>query len=164
MAVVTETLKLRRAIWNKDLRKSVLNKALTHYAGFLEDKLVSNIDNSTPAGRVYRVGSLTERRTAKNKDLRRSKKFKTKVVTGGIFHTASAKGQPPAKLTSKLRNSIRVRRIVGELAVMASVNANGAAILDDPDKLDRPFFKETIRTSFKEDMAPQMRTFLRELL
>lgn len=155
---------LRKAIWNQDQRRSIINQALTRSAEGLEAKLKSNIDESTPAGRYYRIGVISERRRASNKNLRKKAGTKTRVIVGVRLHRASAQGQPPARRFNKLYNAIKVKRVVGKWAIVAEVNAPGVVILDDVSRLNRPFFKSVISNYRNEEFVDTMRSGVRELI
>lgn len=143
-SVIGAELILKKAIWNENARKSMINQALTEQARVLETVLKDNIDASTPAGRLYSKGAKTARLTAKNKYLPKKKGTTTRVITGYKYHQASAEGQPPARDTSKLYNAIKVRRVVGQMRIEASVKAVAVQILDSPNGLNRPFFRSII--------------------
>jgi len=157
-------LVLTSAIWNKDLSRSMINQALKDQAIVLERHLKRNIDNSTPAGRLYsrkaearsrkRIGSTSNAYKRRNLEGRR-------VTSTTTFYQASAPGQPPARVTSLLYNSIRVRREVGAFRLLASVTAPAVDILDDPSKLNRPFFYSVI---FADDGDWNFRQSVRLLL
>lgn len=164
MARTTVKLNLRRKIWNSQVRTSILNKTLTELSEILENRIKSVIDDSTPAGRIYRVGSQTTRRTKTTSHLPKARGRSTRVVVTGKFHQASAYGQPPAKFTLTLYKSIKVRKIPGKLSILASVNAPGVDVLDDPAKLSRLFFRTTIETFYAVDFNDQARQSIKELL
>lgn len=90
------------------------------------------IINSTPTGRVYR-------------------RF-------GKLHVASAPGQPPARDTGRLINSIySVQRGVG--FYRTGVGAIYAAILDDSNGRNRPFFASVFkrnRQRYQEIIAEEI--------
>ncbi len=139
-------LNLRKAIWNEDVAKSIINTGLIQQAKVLEKRLKDNIDESTPAGRLYARGARTTRRTASNRYLRGKKGTKTRVITSYKVHTASEEGQPPARDTSTLYRNIKVRKVSGEYRIDAKVNAPAVDILDSPTGLNRPFFRSVIFT------------------
>ena len=158
------TLVLRRAIWNADVRRSILNKSLTEAARTLEQKLRDNIDQSTPAGRLYSRGHITARRTASNKNLRAKRGTKTRVIVAPRVFRASAEGQPPARRTSRLYNSLKVSRVPSKLEILARVTAPGASILDNPEKLNRPFFRSVVSPFRREEFNPLIRSSIKSLL
>lgn len=164
MAKFETTLTLRSAIWNRGLRRSILNRCLTISANELEGKLKDNIDNSTPAGRLYKVGRVTARRSSANKYLPKARGTKTRVFVNAILHTASAIGQPPARLTSFLYKSIIVRKVASKFQILASANAPGASILDDPGKLSRPFFRTIIDAYRNNEFVDRVKQSISELL
>ncbi len=161
---VQTTLTLRSAIWNREARRSILNKALTLSAEELEAKLKDNIDDSTPAGRLYQVGRVTQRRTSANNNLPAARGTSTRVFVSPVYHQASAPGQPPARHTSVLYNSLRARRVPSKFQILASVNAPGASILDDPDALSRPFFYTIIDAYRRFDFVDRIKQSVREML
>lgn len=158
------TLVLKRKIWNDGIRKSVLNKALTEDARVLEAKLKDNIDESTPAGRYYRIKSATARRSVANRGSRRVRGTTTRVIVGAVFHRASAVSQPPARRFNKLYRSIKVRRVPGKLQNLASVNASGVDVLDDPTRLNRPFFRSVIKKHRADEFYPRIQETIIDLL
>jgi hypothetical protein len=158
------TLKLRRAIWNKELRRSIMNKQLTKSGAQLEDRLHSNIDESTPAGRLYSRGSLTGRKTSGTKGFKAKQGTTTRVIVAARIFRASSPGQPPAKRSNRLYNSIHVRRVPGKLEILASVNAPGVEVLDNPGKLNRPFFRSVIRKYRHEEFVNNAKEGIREML
>lgn len=164
MSQIKSTLILRRAIWNKDLRKSILNKVLFESATELEAKLKDNIDSSTPAGRLYSRGHVTTKRTAATKGNKAKRGTKTRVIISAKVFRASAIGQPPARRSSHLYHSLKVRRVVGKLKILASVNAPGVDVLDDPMRLHRPFFRSVITSYSHDQFIDRMRSGVRQLL
>jgi hypothetical protein len=163
MALVSSLI-LRRAIWNADLRRSILNKSLADSARNLEANLKNNIDNSTPAGRYYSRGRVTAKRTAANSNLRRAPGTKTRVIISSPVFRASAPGQPPARRFNVLYNSLKVRRVPGKLQILASVNAPGVEVLDDPKRLNRPFFKTVIVDYRRNEFVDNVKQGVRKLL
>jgi hypothetical protein len=157
-------LSLNRAIWFANKRRSIVNKGFNVLAEFLENKIKSVIDDSTPAGRLYRIGSVTGKSSASNRGSRKVRGAKTRVIISGKFHRASAPGQPPAKLTLTLYRSIKVKRVVGRFAIIASVRAPGVEVLDDPARLSRLFFRTTIEAFYSNDFNDQARQIVTELL
>lgn len=162
--VIDAKLKLRRAIWNRNARKSILNRALTQSANTLENRIKDNIDASTPAGRLYSRGPITTRRTASNKNLRLKPGTSSRVIVGYNYHQASAPGQPPAIDTGALYRSIKVRRVVGEDAIRAQATGPGVFNLDSETGLDRPFFKSVVYDYYENDFVPEMREALNEMI
>ncbi len=157
-------LTLRRAIWNTEARRSILNKGLKKSAEGLEEKLKENIDNSTPAGRLYSRGVITARRTKANRLLKSVVGTKTRVVTGYKYHKASSSGQPPARDTSTLYRSIRVRRIVGKLSILASVKAPGVLYLDSQEYLNRLFFEVIVVAYYQNEFNEEVKRNVQELM
>ncbi len=70
----------------------------------------------------------------------------------------------PARDTSTLYKNIRVRRVVGELAILATVKAPGVGYLDDPDYLNRPFFRYIVYKYFNESFTLSVKKSVGELL
>jgi len=160
MAKAETTLILRSAIWNRNTRRSILNKALTESAVELDALLHDNIDNSTPAGRLYSRGTKVPRRSA---NTNKKPGTKTRVIVSAKVFRASASGQPPARRFSKLYNSLKARRVPGKLQILASVNAPGVEILDDERRLNRPFFRSVIRTYRNGSFVDRVRSGVRDL-
>lgn len=158
------TLTLRRAIWNQDARRSVMNRVLTQSAAELEDKLKNNIDASTPAGRLYARGHTTARRSAATRRNRPVPGTKTRVIIAARVFRSSAVGQPPARRFDTLYNSLRAKRVPGKLQILASVNAPGVDVLDDPGRLRRPFFRSVIASYRSDEFVDRIRGGVRELL
>jgi len=82
------------------------------------DRLTSDIpksynevtDESAPSGRLYRIGAITGRRSARLAalGLRNKAGTKTRLIAGSRIHRASAQGQPAARLSGKLTQRIKV--------------------------------------------------------
>jgi hypothetical protein len=110
-------------------------------AAELEGLMKQNIASSRPAGRTYSIGSILKRAGGKRsiRNVKGLRRRGDKVVVGSRIHRASAKGQPPAILSGRLVNSIRGRRI-GEFTARVGVGVSYAVPLDNPNRLDRPFF------------------------
>lgn len=142
-------LTLTHFFWDSAfVMRNAVNKGLTKAAEILDKRLHENIDNSTPAGRLYSRGIKTARRTAANKNLRAAPGTKTRVVVGYKYHQASAWGQPPARDTDTLYRNMKVRRKPGENTIIASVNAPGVRVLDSREGLNRPFFEDIVMSYF----------------
>lgn len=162
-AKISAKVTLRRAIWNTSARKSILNKAIAAAAEILDNRLHANIDNSTPAGRIYVKKAQTKRLTAATRVFQRKKGTKTRVVTGYEYYQASAYGQPPARRFDVLYRSLRVRRIVGALLIRAEVKAPGVTFLDSPEYLNRPFFNVIVQEFFKNEFNGLVRASVNRL-
>lgn len=147
------TLTLRRAIWNAEVRRSIMNKALNIAAQDLEQALKDNINDSTPAGRLYK------RRPPGSSGGRGSRR----AIVQSIEVIASEQGQPPARVFSRLYNSIVAKRVQGKLSIIAMANAPGAAVLDDPDGLNRPYFRSVIQSYRRNQFYDTVRSAIREL-
>lgn len=156
------TLSLRRQIWNQEAPPSKINQALAESAVELDEDLHSYIDQSDPQGRIYRLRTLTSRRTAQNVGHRR-RGTSSRVVVGAEFYRASAPGQPPAKRTGALYRGITVKRI-GNTSIRASVDKKYAGILDDPNRLNRPFFRTRCQLFFRTRFRQNVKARLNELL
>jgi len=98
------------------------------------------IQQTVPTGRVYRRSEITKPASQRllALGLRLSKKRQGEIIAGYRFHRASAAGQPPANDSSHLVNSMKARR-TGEASAELAINAGYAGILEDPNKLNRPF-------------------------
>jgi hypothetical protein len=148
------TLKLTNPLWSNPQRKRILDKAVQESAAELEKEIKQTILDSVPRGKTYRRGAITRSRSARNI---RGLKLQTrgnKAIVGSRFHRASAKGQPPAVDTGGLINSVRARRY-GVMKARVSAGKLYAPILDDPKKLNRPFFAsvaEKFRPKFKQNI------------
>ena len=150
------TLKLNNPLWKTPERKAILSKAVQASAAELEKEIKQTILNSTPRGRLYRRGAITRAASKKNLalGLRRLKGNAKRVYAGAKFHRASAKGQPFASDTGQTINAIRTRKLALLKARVAASVKHGA-ILDDPKKLNRPFFAsvaEKFKPKFKENI------------
>lgn len=154
------TLRLTNPLWSKTKRRTLLDKVVqesgVELEGEIKKKMLPPTRKEQPAGRTYRKGPLTAPATQKNlpPGLRTSKSNADRVITGSLFHRASKKGQAPAIDTGGLVNSIRARK-TGELKSTVAAGKNYAKPLDDPNKLDRPFFQSTteeFRPKFKENI------------
>lgn len=156
------TLRLRKAIWHQQARVNVVNTALNEAAQELEDRLKSNIDQSQPSGRTYRLETLTGRFSARGIGNRR-RGTTTRAVIGATFYRASAPGQPPAIRTGRLYRGITVRRNDAS-SIRANVNQKYGTILDDPNRLNRPFFKVIARAYFRNEFTRKIKSRIRELL
>lgn len=156
-------LTLRRQIWNTLVRRESIKKALTVAAVEVEKVPKDQIDNSTPAGRIYERGSITvDKRSSKfNRQLRRKANTKTRAIAGTRFHRASAPGQPPARDTDELYKSIKAR-VELPLTVHIEISAPYATILEN--KMNRPFFKEPIRVYFKTKFRERVKSQIGGLL
>jgi hypothetical protein len=150
---IETTLTLRRAIWNKDVRRAVMNRVLSVSGLEVVDRIKDNIDNSSPAGRYYARKAAGTSRV----------KGRRIIVTPVVFH-ASSEGQPPARRFSTLYNSITGRRVNDKLQILVSVNAPGVEILDDPKKLDRPFFRSVITKYRRDEFFDNVKGGVNELL
>lgn len=113
-----------------------------------------------PSGRTYRRGALTRRATIANlaAGFRRSRLNRNRVIVGANFHRASAKGQPPAVDTAGLLNSIRAKK-TGQMRSTVATSKKYADILDDPKRLDRPFFRSTVKR-----FAPKFRANIEKVI
>lgn len=152
------TLTLRRQIWNETARTSALNKALDNTAEALEGILHSRIELSQPAGKNYRLDSITDRKSTRSIGNRR-RGTSTRVVVGATFYRASAPGQPPAIRTGRLLRNLVVRRS-GHFSIIARSNTSYSKYLDPT----RPFFKEPIKEYFRTDFRQDVRANLLALL
>lgn len=133
-------------IWDKARRADLLSKGL--YAAGVQavEDIGANIDESVPRGRVYRRKAIVRVSSKQNrvKGLRMTQRSgKPAVIVGYKFHRASAKGQPPAKDTGKLRRSTKVKRMAA-FRVRVFNDAEYAKYLEPPAKLHRPFLANVI--------------------
>ena len=101
------------------------------------------IDESTPAGRLYRRGAIRGRY---RQGLDRIRDKTSRARTGTKIHRASAAGQAPAKDTGKLYREIKVSR-TGRGTYRVRFGANYAGFLEF--KLNRPFILPAIEAAAK---------------
>jgi hypothetical protein len=149
-------LTLNNPMWNTPARRKILDKAVQESGAELEGEIKTTITDSVPAGRLYRKGSITKTATKPllALGLRTRKGNAKRVIVGSRIHRASKKGQPPAVDTGGLINAIRASK-TGEMKSTVTAGKAYAETLDDPKKLDRPFFKSTaekFRPKFKENI------------
>lgn len=135
-------LKLNNPLWKTPERRAILDKAVQPSGAELESLIKQKVLNSKPAGKTYRRGKIKRGR----------------VVTGSRFHRASAKGQPFANLTGATLNATRSKRI-GLMRNTVSNQTKQAKILDDKNKLNRPFFQSTA-----EEFKPKFKQNLQEAI
>ena len=125
-------INLNSGIWKTAARRKALDDAVLASAGELQGAIQKNIDDSVPAGRVYRVGTLTKAATKPllALGLKTRKGNAKRVITGSRIHRASAPGQPPAVDTTNLLNSIRAAK-TGEMRATVAAGAEYAAALEN---------------------------------
>jgi len=155
------TLKLTNPLWQGAKRKAILEKAVQQSGAELESEIKQTILGSAPAGRTYRRGNITKAASQKNTapGLRRVKGKPQRVIAGTRFHRASAKGQPFASDTGETLNATRSEK-TGEMRNKVSNSKKHSKILDDKNKLNRPFFESTaekFRAKFKQNIAEAIR-------
>jgi len=151
-------LKLTNPLWKTPERRRILDTAVQESAAELESEIKQRILNSTPRGRIYRRGAVTKAATKPLRalGLHSVRGNQKRVVAGARFHRASAKGQPPAVDSGSLLSSIRARRGKSEMSAIVATGKNYAPILDNLNKLDRPFFKsvaEKFKPKFKANIS-----------
>lgn len=153
-------LRLNNPMWQTPKRRAMLDKAVQRSGAELESEVKRTITESRPAGKTYRRGAITKKATKSNLTLglRRSKKNKNRVIAGSNFHRASKRGQAPAVDTGGLLNSIRAKK-TGELKSTVAVGKAYGEILDDPARLDRPFFRSTVK-----EYLPKFKENIREVI
>lgn len=143
-------LTLNNPMWKAPQRRAMLDKAVQQSGAELETEIKQTMlpgtRKSPPAGKTYRRRAITKAATKRNlaTGLKRSRKNKNRVIAGSEFHKASKRGQAPAIDTGGLVNSIRAQK-TGLMRSRVSVGKAYADELDDPNKLDRPFFRSTVR-------------------
>lgn len=132
----------------------------------LESDIKTNlqINAQKAAGKTYRRGRITKAASKITKaiNLRHfvTAKGNERAIIGYKFHRASAKGQSPATDTGGLIGSVAGRDLA-ELRARVSVGKKYGAILDDPTKLNRPFFKvrvDLFRPNFKQRVLDALRS------
>lgn len=131
LTITTKTTNELRRELQRELNKSGLE---------LETRIKTNMRESNPAGRTYRLSGIRVNRPRAG--ARRS--TLGGFVIGSNFYRASAPGQPPAIRFGNLINSI-FGRPSGFLQYEVATNLLYGAILDDPDGLNRPFFASQVR-------------------
>lgn len=144
-------------MWKTPERRKLLDRAGQESAAELEGEIKQTILNSTPRGRIYRRGSITKAasKPLRALGLRAVNGNPKRLIAGARFHRASAKGQPFASSTGNTLNSIRAKS-TGEMKAKVSSGSRIAEILDNPNKLDRPFFKsvaEKFKPKFKANIS-----------
>lgn len=158
--MIKATANLRKQIWNTEVRKNSLNRALNNSAKKLENRIIDNIENTPKTGRLYRISPITVRRTSANSRFRQPKGTSTRSIVGYRFHRASARGESPASRTKKLVHGIKVQR--NARSITARSLAKYSRFLDDPSILGRPFFntivKEYFKSEFKNDIKRELHT------
>lgn len=135
-------------------RAAAIRAALGLSGAEFEADVKENMSASIPRGKTYKIGNITGAATAANRGLKLRKAANGKLIIGARYHRASAKGQPPARRSGRLINSIR-GRFVGPFKVRVGTGVRYAIPLDDPAGLDRPFFMsraELYRARYKENM------------
>lgn len=108
------------------------------------------IDESVPAGRVYRRGVITARRSAALTRLGFTPAGRTRSVVGSRFHRASAPGQPPAKDSGRLYRGISARH--GKFRSKVVFDTPYAAFLEfgTMRMKARPFLDAAVRRAISE--------------
>jgi hypothetical protein len=155
-------LTLNNPMWNTQERRKVLGQVVQESGSELEGEIKKTITDSTPAGRLYRKGSITKAATKPllALGLKTRKGNANRVVAGSRIHRASRKGQPPAVDTGGLIGSIRAKK-TGEMKSTVTAGKAYAEPLDDPKELDRPFFRSTaekFRPKFKENIEDAIKS------
>ena len=165
------TLKLTNPLWKTPERRRILDLAVQQSGAELESEVKKVILNSTPRGKLYRRGAI--RRQIAGRDLKffRSNKrvfrrkftglFRETTVVGYNFHRASAKGQSPAVESGGLVNSIQSQR-AKPLHNIVKVGKVYGVILDDKQRLDRPFFTVTVK-NFREKFKANIQEAINEI-
>lgn len=156
-------LSLNNPLWSSTERRQLLDKVVQQSAAELEAKIKQKLLNpeKPPAGKIYRRGGIYKKGLIRDRKLNRTRfkrkffsLYDEKFAVAYSFHRASRKGQPPATDTGALANSIRAKRS-GEMHATVATSKNYGAILDDPNKLDRPFFRQTaeeFKAKFKQNI------------
>lgn len=111
-------------------------------------KLVLFAGNQQASGKIYRRAPITAKATKKTKALGLktliTKKGNERAIIAYKFHRASAIGFAPATDHGGLIGSIAAVNL-DELRSRVFVGKNYGAILDDPEGLNRPFFRVTVK-------------------
>lgn len=113
-----------------------------------EVKMVLQDGNQRASGRTYRRSAVTVKASSKTQALGLKNLItrggNKRAITAYKFHRASAPGNPPAIDQGGLINSIASTNL-DELKSRVFVGKNYGAVLDDPNGLNRPFFRVTVK-------------------
>jgi hypothetical protein len=156
--------RLRSPIWNDPVRRAALSRVVAESVLELEAdiKTVLNIGNQNARGKTVKRGRITAAVTKLTKALGlptfTTKKGKERAITGYKFHRQSLQGDPPATDSGGLIGSIEGKPIA-ELKGRVSVGKKYGQYLDNPAKLNRPFFRTTV-----ERFKPKFKQKIREAL
>ena len=150
-------LKLNNPLWQTQARRAMLDKAVQQSGAELESRIKQKILTGPKSGKTYRRGAITRAASKKNLGLglRKVKNNSKRVVAGSNFHRASARGESPANDLGGLVNATRSKK-TGEMRNTVANSKKYAPILDDPNGLDRPFFRSTadeFKPKFKQNIA-----------
>lgn len=160
------TLTLRAKIFDSGVRKKTLQQVIIKSGEELAGEQKELMTNSQPSGKTYRRGRITQALSKRNKNLGlrtfETKKGNKRAIVGFKFHRASRKGEPPAIDKGILRNSIKFK-LVSDLKGQVSVGAKYGDVLDDPTKLNRPFFRKTVK-NFQPKFQKNLDEVIQELL
>jgi hypothetical protein len=153
------SLDLKDPRWNDAGRRAAIAAALAFSAAELVTRIKEADAASVPRGRTYRIGSI-RRAASKRNDVQGLRTRTTAAgnlqrVVGSTFYRASAPGQRPAIKSGRLINSIRAEQI-GAFKYRVGSSLYYAVVLDDPNRLNRPFFKieaDAYRPRFTENIG-----------
>ncbi|HEX8248973.1 MAG TPA: hypothetical protein VF599_12420 [Pyrinomonadaceae bacterium] len=163
---------LNSPLWKTPERRALLDKTVQQSALELESEIKQAILKGPKTGRTYRRGRILKKAAAKNRGFYRGEKtssrfkrvFKSltdeRFVVGFGFHRASKKGESPAPDTGALVNATRAQKTGEGRATVANGKGYGE-LLDNPEKLDRPFFKSTVE-KFKEKFKQNLSDTIKE--
>lgn len=137
---------LSSPLFDDDSMRVILSTVVRTSADLLEADIKLQLQQNAlkVTGRVYRKNRITKASTKGTKaiGLRHfiTPKGKERAIVGYNFHRASRRGESPATDTGGLIGSVAAAP-VSALRSRVSVGKVYGAILDDPKKLNRPFFK-----------------------
>ncbi len=144
------TLKFSSAILDSDGVKAKLSRLVRVTALHLVKEIKSEIQrgNAGASGRTYKRGRITKAASGKTKALKLrhyvTAKGNQRAIVGYKYHKASKKGFAPAIDSGGLFGSVNQRRI-SDLKSRVFAGKKYASILDDPKKLNRPFFEVVLK-------------------
>ena len=163
-------LTLNNRLWQTTERRAILDKAVQQSGAELESLIKQRILTGPKSGKTYRRGAIKKKVAKRDLVFYRSNRkvfkrtftglYAEKTTVGYQFHRASKKGESPATDTGGLVSSIRSKRIA-ELKARISTSKKYAPILDNKEKLNRPFFSDTAE-NFKEKFKENIRKIINE--
>lgn len=154
---------LNNPLWQTAQRRRILDRVVQQSAVELESEIKRKILTGTKSGRTYRRGAITKAASQKNiaLGLRRVRGNSKQVFAGSKLHRASAPGESPANDSGGLANSLRSVS-VKPLHSKVFTSKRYAETLDNPRKLNRPFFSQTAQ-KFKKRFKEQIKNAIGEM-